>query len=206
MQGYQVCLVGSAAFAIAVDPLKLPRLPHLIDEVLIQRHFKRRGQLHLVAFHFEYLNGRGFEFFGLLRLRRCRHPAGYHEGAEQCQDHAYIRYAPHGFLSCFLSGFCPSSSTGMLACAPCATICFLTSGAWPFGRMKMTPCRAPLASRYFSVRTSIPLRNKLRKRSLSYGANIDRKSTRLNSSHSQISYAVFCLKKKKNTHTELSAV
>src|SRR2546430_5803526 len=30
------------------------------------------------------------------------------------------------------------------------------------------------------------------------GNNIDRKSTRLNSSHSQISYAVFCLKKKKN--------
>src|SRR2546427_6566082 len=31
----------------------------------------------------------------------------------------------------------------------------------------------------------------------------DRKSTRLNSSHSQISYAVFCLKKKKKhrTHT-----
>src|SRR3989475_5207096 len=30
----------------------------------------------------------------------------------------------------------------------------------------------------------------------------DRKSTRLNSSHSQISYAVFCLKKKKtNTYT-----
>src|SRR2546430_7977806 len=29
------------------------------------------------------------------------------------------------------------------------------------------------------------------------GSIIDRKSTRLNSSHSQISYAVFCLKKKK---------
>src|SRR6266567_1770396 len=29
----------------------------------------------------------------------------------------------------------------------------------------------------------------------------DRKSTRLNSSHSQISYAVFCLKKKKNKTT-----
>src|SRR2546430_12317600 len=28
----------------------------------------------------------------------------------------------------------------------------------------------------------------------------DRKSTRLNSSHSQISYAVFCLKKKSNAH------
>src|SRR3989475_5286746 len=30
--------------------------------------------------------------------------------------------------------------------------------------------------------------------------NADRKSTRLNSSHSQISYAVFCLKKKKQQH------
>src|SRR3712207_8415183 len=30
-------------------------------------------------------------------------------------------------------------------------------------------------------------------------ANIDRKSTRLNSSHANISYAVFCLKKKNNT-------
>src|SRR5438309_11123295 len=29
------------------------------------------------------------------------------------------------------------------------------------------------------------------------GMDIDRKSTRLNSSHSSISYAVFCLKKKK---------
>src|SRR2546430_9576771 len=34
--------------------------------------------------------------------------------------------------------------------------------------------------------------------------NEDRKSTRLNSSHSQISYAVFCLKKKKNTYIALS--
>src|SRR2546430_13602940 len=40
--------------------------------------------------------------------------------------------------------------------------------------------------------------------------DLDRKSTRLNSSHSQISYAVFCLKKKKtithehhlNSHTQ----
>src|SRR3989440_1945412 len=30
-------------------------------------------------------------------------------------------------------------------------------------------------------------------------AKVDRKSTRLNSSHDQISYAVFCLKKKKST-------
>src|SRR2546427_3232252 len=33
-------------------------------------------------------------------------------------------------------------------------------------------------------------------------AEIDRKSTRLNSSHSQISYAVFCLKKKKKSNTK----
>src|SRR5258708_20256250 len=33
-------------------------------------------------------------------------------------------------------------------------------------------------------------------------ANLDRKSTRLNSSHQIISYAVFCLKKKKNTSQE----
>src|SRR2546421_2157725 len=32
-------------------------------------------------------------------------------------------------------------------------------------------------------------------------AKPDRKSTRLNSSHDQISYAVFCLKKKKTTDT-----
>src|SRR2546430_5763746 len=31
----------------------------------------------------------------------------------------------------------------------------------------------------------------------------DRKSTRLNSSHSQISYAVFCLKKKKPFHSPI---
>src|SRR5256712_8900793 len=33
---------------------------------------------------------------------------------------------------------------------------------------------------------------------------VDRKSTRLNSSHDQISYAVFCLKKKKDLTTRLT--
>src|SRR3712207_6968580 len=32
----------------------------------------------------------------------------------------------------------------------------------------------------------------------------DRKSTRLNSSHANISYAVFCLKKKKKIHKQIS--
>src|SRR2546430_8798495 len=35
-----------------------------------------------------------------------------------------------------------------------------------------------------------------------YLPEIDRKSTRLNSSHSQISYAVFCLKKKRRAHEQ----
>src|SRR3712207_7624830 len=41
--------------------------------------------------------------------------------------------------------------------------------------------------RYMSLETMAPL-----------GHTGDRKSTRLNSSHANISYAVFCLKKKKN--------
>src|SRR2546421_8241715 len=36
-------------------------------------------------------------------------------------------------------------------------------------------------------------------------ASVDRKSTRLNSSHDQISYAVFCLKKKKTNTLTLQA-
>src|SRR5688572_31973148 len=42
---------------------------------------------------------------------------------------------------------------------------------------------------------------------LSGGAGFeDRKSTRLNSSHSQISYAVFCLKKKKKQSTQAQTI
>src|SRR3712207_8464569 len=37
-----------------------------------------------------------------------------------------------------------------------------------------------------------------------HGSRLDRKSTRLNSSHANISYAVFCLKKKKKTHLNFS--
>src|SRR5688572_32691237 len=47
----------------------------------------------------------------------------------------------------------------------------------------------------FLIRFIAPSRN-VRLRLWSHGC-LDRKSTRLNSSHSQISYAVLCLKKKK---------
>src|SRR3989475_5551943 len=39
----------------------------------------------------------------------------------------------------------------------------------------------------------------IRPRAMGKFQDLDRKSTRLNSSHSQISYAVFCLKKKKKS-------
>src|SRR5688572_32509580 len=41
------------------------------------------------------------------------------------------------------------------------------------------------------------VRDRRNQRSCDCGRSADRKSTRLNSSHSQISYAVFCLKKKR---------
>src|SRR3712207_7600087 len=42
--------------------------------------------------------------------------------------------------------------------------------------------------------------------STSGGTDLDRKSTRLNSSHANISYAVFCLKKKNITCTCIAVV
>src|SRR2546427_1847262 len=46
---------------------------------------------------------------------------------------------------------------------------------------------------------SFPTSDRVRAPKTSRTTSGDRKSTRLNSSHSQISYAVFCLKKKNNS-------
>src|SRR2546430_5657400 len=46
----------------------------------------------------------------------------------------------------------------------------------------------------------VPGKNQADASAVRAGVAVDRKSTRLNSSHSQISYAVFCLKKKKQTN------
>src|SRR3712207_7741405 len=48
------------------------------------------------------------------------------------------------------------------------------------------------------------VRHPLRRAPGAPDGRLDRKSTRLNSSHANISYAVFCLKKKKN-HTNMLA-
>src|SRR5690606_39805253 len=53
---------------------------------------------------------------------------------------------------------------------------------------ELTP-PAPLSARALRIRAA----------SVSSSSRPDRKSTRLNSSHVKISYAVFCLKKKKDT-------
>src|SRR2546429_2615706 len=47
-------------------------------------------------------------------------------------------------------------------------------------------------------------RSEMAHRVLRCGIERDRKSTRLNSSHGYISYAVFCLKKKKRKHSSYS--
>src|SRR5260221_1120586 len=47
------------------------------------------------------------------------------------------------------------------------------------------------------LRFAVDVQLEIAARQTSYGLPVDRKSTRLNSSHTVISYAVFCLKKKK---------
>src|SRR2546427_737140 len=53
-----------------------------------------------------------------------------------------------------------------------------------------------------SKQASIKALHRIYQWALAQRLNPDRKSTRLNSSHSQISYAVFCLKKKKKKQTQ----
>src|SRR6266853_749869 len=85
--------------------------------------------------------------------------------------------------------------------------------AVPLGRLDRDhPLRAPAVARVIGDRRALAetvlgrrqhrlvfaVRDQHRDHPLAFGE--DRKSTRLNSSHSQSSYAVFCLKKKKKKH------
>src|SRR5947209_16485936 len=56
----------------------------------------------------------------------------------------------------------------------------------------------PLDARVDDV-PAVPGDLRRRRENQDRGSGLDRKSTRLNSSHANISYAVFCLKKKKKT-------
>src|SRR3712207_7150585 len=74
------------------------------------------------------------------------------------------------------------------------TTLFRSSQPWPFGRSLMVGFTAEYAGGELSVDgKEIAEAN--------WFTAEDRKSTRLNSSHANISYAVFCLKKKKKNAT-----
>src|SRR2546422_5783128 len=66
------------------------------------------------------------------------------------------------------------------------------AAAMPFPSEETTP---PVTKTYFVELTDSPP---------SADGSTDRKSTRLNSSHGYISYAVFCLKKKNNNKNNLN--
>src|SRR3712207_9521912 len=67
---------------------------------------------------------------------------------------------------------------------------FPATRSWPVGPVRARSCRRACAPGGV-----LQPRPRLRRRTLP--GSRDRKSTRLNSSHANISYAVFCLKKKK---------
>src|SRR2546427_7169762 len=74
------------------------------------------------------------------------------------------------------------------------------STLFPYPTLSRSPRAAPAIPRHVAARSHV--RQEVHERA---GIDrTDRKSTRLNSSHSQISYAVFCLKKKKRQSQYIS--
>src|SRR5690348_17615537 len=65
--------------------------------------------------------------------------------------------------------------------------------------------KAPIR-RVTAPHTPVPFAPSLEKLYIPSPDKIDRKSTRLNSSHPSISYAVFCLKKKKKKNQKLKQI
>src|SRR5256884_3774403 len=100
-----------------------------------------------------------------------------------------IRRPPRSTLFPYTTLFrSPQPATGRIArCAPPA-----------FQRELLSQSR--FGQRQFADALSAGRKNRVRDRGRYRGE--DRKSTRLNSSHGYISYAVFCLKKKKNNHKQ----
>src|SRR5438874_3635656 len=71
------------------------------------------------------------------------------------------------------------------------------STLFPYTTLFRSLCRARTSRRVFGCRERLESRCGLRRSCADLREGRDRKSTRLNSSHVEISYAVFCLKKKK---------
>src|SRR5207249_11805981 len=87
----------------------------------------------------------------------------------------------------------PTRRSSDLTTSMSATHSVSPSRARPFGALRVTPLRPPSMNLRFSTAPSGRTG-----RSRTSSSSRDRKSTRLNSSHVSISYAVFCLKKKKH--------
>src|SRR2546427_11102883 len=74
----------------------------------------------------------------------------------------------------------------------------LEAGAWDYLSLVLSPEELTLKLDAMA-RLKLEMERTLEESAVDPANGLDRKSTRLNSSHSQISYAVFCLKKKKKT-------
>src|SRR2546430_17497406 len=98
-----------------------------------------------------------------------------------------IKLQGHYYLVCFF--FLMIRRPPRSTLFPYTTL-FRSSG---FVSLTLTPM---LCSRFVRGHQGRTQPNRIYALSEKFFASIDRKSTRLNSSHSQISYAVFCLKKK----------
>src|SRR2546430_7156242 len=70
-------------------------------------------------------------------------------------------------------------------------------------KLQLRACEGFHHKHAFRAKRASHLRKEIPLQVLNAQDQIDRKSTRLNSSHSQISYAVFCLKKKSVLANEL---
>src|SRR2546427_7643398 len=93
----------------------------------------------------------------------------------------------------------PGDRTQLLQLARATLEAHLTGGALP--PLPDDALCGRLTGAFVTIRVAGALRGCLGRLAADRPLGVDRKSTRLNSSHSQISYAVFCLKKKKKTRS-----
>src|SRR2546430_11281622 len=95
------------------------------------------------------------------------------------------------------------SASSRTACSTSASLYLLPERDWfaeePSSGTPRDQARRAISSCSAPAFSSMSIVSPREERSRVSGVSRDRKSTRLNSSHSQISYAVFCLKKKKTT-------
>src|SRR5256885_7058155 len=143
--------------------------------------------------------------------------------ASKSQNRAIV--SRYGFLGC-VGGCCGCDFAGGCCAGPCCGVGCLVAGAFDWGALGVPEGGAPAGGvldcgvldcgagvwgfagvagagfgaglETFSNTEPLP------STALSVRRTRDRKSTRLNSSHLVISYAVFCLKKKKNVSRQSS--